>query len=373
MNTRERMLAILDHKLPDRIPWVPRLLLWYNARLRTGTMPPKWEGLSLRELERELGVGTPARSGTVYEVEREDVEYVEREEGGKRITEYHTPVGSVRQVMGFSETLDAQGLPGRVEEFFLKGPKDYEVWEWVIEHTRWVPAYDTYEEYDADIGDEGLPLVSAGDVPFHAFAQQLAGYEHAYYQLHDYPDEVEHLLNTITEVHRERMWPVVAESPARLLLHGVHLASQITPPSLFEKYIIPYYEEFMPLMHEHGKSVAMHADNDVSRILDMIERAGWDMVECFVTAPMVPLTVEEAREAWGDRVIIWGGLPSTLLSPNVSEDEFHDYMYDLFETIAPGDAFILGVADNVMPDSLIERVAWVTEFVEEHGYYPIEM
>lgn len=219
----------------------------------------------------------------------------------------------------------------------------------------------------------GCPWYTWETCPFHSFAQQLAGYEYAYYQLHDHPGEVEHLLKTMAEVQKERMWPLVAESPARLLLHGAHLASQVTPPSLFEKYILPYYEEFMPLMHEHGKSVAMHADNDVSRILDMIERAGWDMVECFVTAPMVPVTVEQAREAWGDRVIIWGGLPSTLLSPSASEEEFHDYMYDLFRTIAPGNAFILGVADNVMPDSLIERIAWVTDFVEAHGDYPIEM
>ncbi|MBA7687854.1 hypothetical protein ES703_96327 [subsurface metagenome] len=46
-------------------------------------------------------------------------------------------------------------------------------------------------------------------------------------------------------------------------------------------------------------------------------------------------------------------------------------MRRLFKEIAPGDAFILGVADNVMPDSLIERVAWVTELIEERGWYPI--
>jgi hypothetical protein len=95
------------------------------------------------------------------------------------------------------------------------------------------------------------------------------------------------------------------------------------------------------------------------------------MVECFVTAPMVPLTLAHARQFWGDRVIIWGGLPSALLSPSVPEDEFRAYVYELFDVVAPGDAFILGVADNVMPDSLIDRVAWVSEQVEQRGWYPI--
>jgi len=105
--------------------------------------------------------------------------------------------------------------------------------------------------------------------------------------------------------------------------------------------------------------------------MEQIERAGWDMVECFVTAPMVPLTLEHAREVWGTRMILYGGLPSLLMAPSVSEAEFRAYMRQLLKTIAPGDAFILGVADNVMPDSVIERVAWVSELLEKEGYYPI--
>jgi hypothetical protein len=43
----------------------------------------------------------------------------------------------------------------------------------------------------------------------------------------------------------------------------------------------------------------------------------------------------------------------------------------LLDEIKPGDAFILGVSDNVMPDSLIERVAWVSDWVREKGTLPL--
>jgi uroporphyrinogen-III decarboxylase len=371
MNNRERILAILNRQAPDRLPWIPRLELWYNARVMTGTMPQEWRGLSLREVERKLGVGTPARDGRIFEVQYPGVQVSTWDEGAKRILEYRTPLGAVRQVTGFSETLDRQGLPGRVEEHLLKGPEDYRVWEWMLERCRYVPTYDAFRSYDAQIGGDGLPLVPAGENPFYEFLEVLAGYQDAFYQLADHPREVERLLTVMAEVHRERLWPVVADSPAQLLLNGSHLSSQFTPPALFEKHILPYYQEFIPLMHERGKWVAMHADADASRILALIERAGWDMVECFVTAPMVPLTLAQAREAWEERVIIWGGLPSLLLSPSVPEKEFRAYVLELFDIIAPGDAFILGVADNVMPDSLIDRIAWVSEQVEARGWYPI--
>jgi hypothetical protein len=46
-------------------------------------------------------------------------------------------------------------------------------------------------------------------------------------------------------------------------------------------------------------------------------------------------------------------------------------MRALFYTIAPGDAFILGVADNVMAEARIERVERVSEMVAKIGRYPI--
>lgn len=372
VTNRERILAILDRRPPDRIPWIPRLELWYQARNLSGGMPARWRGRTLRQVERDLRLGTPAREGRIFRVEYDGVEIVSRREGVRDITEYRTPVGSVRTVTRSTETLSSQGLPGRVEEHLLKGPRDYRVWEYVVQHARWTPDYDGYRRYDREIGEDGLPLVSVGDVPFHEFAQALAGYEDAYLQLADHEREVEHLLSVMQEVQRSSLWPVILESPARLLLHGVHLSSQFTPPRLFERFVLPYYRELVPLAHERRMAVAMHADNDTSQILDAIERAGWDMVECFVTAPMVPLTMQQARERWGNRVIIWGGIPSTLLSPGVPEEDFRRYVRGLLRTVAPGDAFILGVADNVMPDSLIDRVAWTTELVEERGAYPME-
>jgi len=370
--TRQRLLTILDGRPPDGIPWVPRLLLWYNARRVTGTLPAAWHDLSLREVERTLGCGTPARDGQVARRGYEGVTIERRQQDGLDILSYHTPVGSVRQVSHSSETLRGLAIGGRVCEPLLKGPDDYAVWEWVTQHSYWEPTYDAYRAYDAEIGEEGLPLVSAGDAPFHWFLLMGAGYNDGYLQLQDYRREVEHLLAVMTEVERERLWPVLEASPARLLLHGAHHSSAFTPPPIYKRYVLPYYQEFNPRMQAAGKSVALHADNDTSRIAHLIERAGYDMVECFVTAPMVPFTLEQAREVWGTRVIIWGGLPSLLLSPSVPEDEFRAEVHHVLDVVAPGDAFILGVSDNVMPDSLIERVAWVSEIVQERGTYPIQ-
>ena len=372
MTARERLFAILNGNPPDRIPWIPRIDLWYRARSLAGDLPLPWKERSLEEVEKELFGATPARGGSIFRTYFKDVEIKTSREGDSEITEYITPIGTARTAQRTSKELKSMGLPGRVEEELLKGPHDYKVWEYVVEHTYWEPTFDLYSEYDEQIGADGFPMVAIGDVPFHEFVQRLAGYNTGFFQLADYQDEVEHLLNTMYEVQKERMWPIVLNSPAKLFLQGHHLSSQFTPPAFFEKYITPYCQEFYPLLHEAGKHVAMHADNDTSQIADHLMSAGWDMLECFVTAPMVPMTLERARQEWGTRMILWGGIPSAILAPSYPLDSFKEYVRQVFNTIGAGDAFILGVADNVMPDSDIDRVRWVSDFVELNGWYPVK-
>ncbi len=371
MTNRGRMVAVLERRAPDRIPFAPRLELWYAGCKATANLPERYTGLPLRAIERELDVVTPARQGKIFTVAFDGVEVSERREGGRQITEYRTPVGSVRSVGRTPSRTDQAGMAAVAEEHVLKGPDDYRVWEYVTEATQWIPCYEEYLSYDREIGDDGLPFVGVGDVPFHNFLQKLAGYESAFYHLADEPERVEHLLDVMTRVERERLWPVIVAGPARFLMHGVHLSSQITPPPLFERYILPYYAQLMPLLHGAGKTVAMHADADLSQLLPLVERAGWDALECFVTAPMVPLTFERAREFFGTRMILWGGIPSVFLSSWYSEEEFRSAVRRVLHAAAPGAAFILGIADNVMPDSLIERVEWISRLVAAEGGYPL--
>ncbi|MFB3817586.1 MAG: uroporphyrinogen decarboxylase family protein [Candidatus Methylomirabilales bacterium] len=372
MTDRERILAVLDRKSPDRVPWIARLDLWYHARATERNLPARFRGMDVVGVGRVLRTGNPARGGRVFRVRYEGMEVRTETAPGVLRERFVTPHGEVTFGRILTTTVSGttdQGLP---LEHPLRRVEDYRVLEYIAEHTFYDPCYEEYLAYEAAVGDDGYPMVSCGDCPFHHFLLQLAGYNTAYFEMADHPREFEHLMLVMTEVERERLWPVVADSPARLILHGVHFDSQMTPPHLFRRHITPYYQEFSRLLHARGKSLTWHADDDSRHILAEVQEAGFDMAECFCTAPMVEVTLAEARAAWGTDVIIFGGVPSIVLEPTFPEAEFDAYMRELFRTIAPGDAFILGVADNVMPTSLIERVERISELVEQHGTYPIQ-
>jgi len=372
MTNRERILTILDGGMPDRIPWIPRLQIWYDAHRRAGTLPAKYQGLRLREVERRVFGGTAARDGIIYRSQLEGVEVRSHQvDALETVTEYVTSVGTVTTRQRGSAQLRAEGIQDAQTEFMLKERKDYAVVEYLVQHTRYAPAYEEYADYEREIGDDGYPMVNCGDCPFHYWMRALTGYNDAYYHLHDFPHEVERLVATLTDVYRDTIWRYLVESPARLLMHGHHLSSQMTPPTLFARYIEPYYRELTALTRPAGKVIALHGDNDTRQILPHIERAGFGMVECFVTSPMVNTTLAEARKCWGDRVIVWGGVPSVILEEPYTQEQFEQHMDEVFQTVAPGHAFILGIADNAMPGSKIERIEQITQMVAKRGQLPM--
>lgn len=370
MNNRQRIQNILAGSPPDRIPWIPRLRIWYEANRRLGTLPHKYVGWSERQIEQDLGMGSPGRDGRIFRSEIRDVEIQIEVSGYETYKNYITPLGMVSTLERHSAELERIGIGGQEVEHMIKGPQDYPIVEYLIEHTRFIPTYEDYLIYEEKIGEAGLPIVPLGQDPMNHILQELIGYNTAYFHLYDHPDMVNHLLEVL-QAKSEEMLQVVLDSPAKLFLYGEHFDSQMTPPPVFKKYMVPHFQSFADCLHAHGKYLACHADADSTLLLDMIKDSGFDLAECFVTAPMVPVTLEKARSIWKEDVIIWGGIPSIILCDPITDEEFNNYMINMFRVIAPGDAFILGVADNVMPETRFKRLEQISEMVEKYGSYPL--
>ena len=130
MTHRERILAVLDRRPPDRIPWAPRLQLWYNARVTEGNLPARYRGMTLRAMERAMGVATPARDGRVFRTRYEGLEVKRTAKGGQILTEFVTPAGTVSQLDVQSDTLEGYADSGLPIEHPIKRVEDYGVMEY---------------------------------------------------------------------------------------------------------------------------------------------------------------------------------------------------------------------------------------------------
>lgn len=362
MTHRERFLAVLEGRRPDRLPWVPRLDIWFYHHRARGTLPGCWQGWDLRRVTADLGAGYAARDGRVYRKKLVNVEVREERGGGRLRRTWVTPVGTVSAVYGHDPHSERMGIPFSTTciEHMIKSPADYRVVSYIEDHVRYEPCYEEYRRYDEEIGDEGLPLCKIEEVPMNIITREYIGWNRSFYELVDHPGEVLALAEVMTRRQRD-MQALVLESPGRLFLNGAHFDSQMTPPPFFREHILPYYRDFCPRMKARGKWVAFHQDADASLLLDLLLETGAPVADCFACSPLVRCTLKQALDAWGDEIVIWGGIPSTLFCPlEYSDAGFSDYLDDFLPQLSRG-RVIPAISDNLLPEGDIERVRLVSD------------
>lgn len=364
MTHRQRFRTVLDRRIPDRVPVVSRLDLWYWAACADGALPPECRGLTIPQIESRLGMGRSARFRDFHRLVFDGV--VERET--RRNTCLHTELvlgtKTLRETLVLTPQQARMGMSGHRTEYYLKSAEDYETMTAVWRKARWEVNHDALEKFSEEVGDAGLPMIVVGPCPIHTIMILYAGYENFYLHLADFLDTVEELLRTM-EGCFEKLWGKIAESPAELVLHGAHWNGEMTPPPIFEKYFLPYFSRFTQAMHEAGKQCAFHADADLAGLLDLVLATGMDVADCFACKPLVTLSLQEARRRWQDRVVIWGGIPSTILMPSCPESAFEAYLEGFLHEVSDGRAIIAGVSDNFMPGSDYSRIAEVARRVQE--------
>ena len=74
MTNKERMLKVLRGQATDRIPYTPRLDLWYRANQLAGTLPAKYKSASLMEIVDDLSMGFHAVVPNFQDLRSEDDE-----------------------------------------------------------------------------------------------------------------------------------------------------------------------------------------------------------------------------------------------------------------------------------------------------------
>ncbi len=79
--------------------------------------------------------------------------------------------------------------------------------------------------------------------------------------------------------------------------------------------------------------------------------------------------MQEIADTVTSDTIIWGGLPGVVFTPNFSEEDFVAHVKSVLQVMRRNPHYVLGVADQVPPDGLLERVGAVAALCDEFGRY----
>jgi len=347
--------------------------LWYNYHHARSTLPERYQGWSLWDIQRDLNIGIlgfGAWMTTFFKKVYHGVEITQTTKGNEEITEYTTPYGTLRNRHTVTDMLWGTVDTGRDMEMLFKDERDYDALQYLVEHTEIVENYEEYAKFVNSIGEDGVALPFTGWVPMHEIMWRYMGVERFYYELQDHLAKVERLHEAFLEQHRDII-RLATQCPATAIEVGGNYTDQLTPPYFFDRYLAPFYQEVAQTFGKAGKILVVHGDGDMHELLRCLMDAGVQVVEALTPKPMTSIDIHETRALWGNRVTMWGGIAFSILTPQFSNKEFEAYMEDLYRAVAPGDRFILGFGDNVPPEALFHRIQWITEFNEKHGIYPI--
>ncbi|MDY7010974.1 MAG: uroporphyrinogen decarboxylase family protein [Planctomycetota bacterium] len=392
-NHKQKMLSAIAGRPTGRIPWAPRLDLWYRANKLAGTLPTKYRNASLGDIAEGLQAGMHAivpdfkglrepaeefdRSLGIYNLwcmpcrtVIENVGRTVRTEGDRTFVEYDTPAGKITTVTLYDESMRKAGITiTHVEKHAFTGPDDYKAIGFIFENARVEPNYSGYAEYAEQIGRRGLAaaFVSLAASPMHLIQRELMPLDVFFYEMYDHADELAELAEKIG-IYWNRLLETVSDCPAELVFLGANYDASVTYPPFFAEHIQPWLKKFAEAMHARGKYLLTHTDGENTGLLDHYVESQIDVADSICPAPMTKLSFRQGREFFDARVTIMGGIPSiSLLASSMPDKEFDAFLDGFFEDIGGGDHLILGISDTTPPAADFARLEKISRRVEQFG------
>jgi corrinoid protein of di/trimethylamine methyltransferase len=397
MTHRQRMLMAVSGQMPDILPYAPRIDLWYRANAQAGTLPLHHQGRTADEISRAEGwalhkvvpdyVGhpdAPLHRGIGAYCLREHVfrftfspkiDIRIKRDNERTVVEYHTPIGTATTTIIYTQEMRKSGVSiPWIEEHIIKKREDYRIVAHLFENIELVPYFDEFFAWQKEVGEDGVAATyfAGAASPMHHIQKYFLDATEFYFHYSDYQREMRALVESMAPLY-EKALRIIADSPAEMVNWGGNFDDTITYPPYFEKEIVPWIRKAAEVLGEQGKLVLCHCDGENQGLLDLIRDSGMHVAEAICPYPMTKVGIGEYYQRWGDKLTIFGGIPSNiLLSESSTDEEFDSYLDHLFKAIVPGRRFILGVADTTPPGGVFERLVRTGERVEKKGRLPLE-
>jgi len=322
MNFHERIQAVLHRQRPDRVPFAPYDNLVYRGEFE-------------RRL-RERGTGLVARRSSVRS-DTPNVRVARHTDDQVHTTTWSTPAGEVSvraQVMH-----DRRDVGGLNNAFMIKTLADYEPVIFLIDDTVYYPNYSSLTDTVRDLGGDGIVRGRGVQAPYHE-TESLFGIPNWIYEQHDHPEAFERLLAALRR-RTDRVLPLILDAPIEFVDCGSINGNY--GPRQMERFVVPFYKEMVPRLHEAGKICSIHAhSSNLASLKGLVAELGIDVIEAFTPPPIGDLSVADARAAWGNETVIWVNFPETIFW--YGPEQTRQYTLDLLRS-DPDGPLVIGMTE----------------------------
>ncbi|MFP4443209.1 MAG: uroporphyrinogen decarboxylase family protein [Spirochaetia bacterium] len=356
MTPREHVLTVLQRRPAGQIPFT-----MYEAFITPRA--------SEREM-RNRGMCIVDRRERPFKAHRPNVNVksVTERVRGKIMTRtyFETPVGTV------SELNEPAGFTSWHHEKFFKSPDDYKVLEFILKDEVFQADYGPLNEAMKRDGGDSIFRAQVGLEPLQTFISgRMMKMEDFCIQWMENRDEILKLYRIVAEKHRE-LYPILAESPVKIINYGGNVVSEIIGEDVYRQYYLPHYREAADYFRKHGKMTGCHLDSNNKLIARAVAESGLDYIEAFTPSPDTDMTLAEARTEWPD-MILWLNFPSSVHLK--TDEEVRNHTVNLLNELDSAEGVIMGITENIPENRGYDSCLAIMDGLEQHhrdfpGMYP---
>ncbi|HBG26883.1 MAG: hypothetical protein A2Y10_11305 [Planctomycetes bacterium GWF2_41_51] len=319
MNSRERLLKVLNGEIPDRVPVSTYELCGFNSKAFENNDPSYYELMQKIRQDTDCVCMWEPLSNVKFLESSFPVEMEirqSRENDAQIINKIiHTPKGDITNT---TKVIDNVHTVWQTEHW-CKNVDD-------VEKALSVPyepaEYDIsdYQRIKNEVGSNGIIMASLADAL--CFAADLMNFgDYTVWAMTD----TDHFIKTLERIHSrimenlKRMLDVNVVDLYRIC--GPEYASPpYMPPQLFEKFVVPFVSEMTELIHSKGAKVRLHCHGKINKILDLICKTGCDAIDPCEAPPDGDIELSEVKKRISSKICIFGNIQLKLLETADTEN-----------------------------------------------------
>jgi hypothetical protein len=237
------------------------------------------------------------------------------------------------------------------QEYFVKKPEDYLILARAFSDVQIAATDKHFEASEKELGDRGITFGQLGDIPakgrspFQRVQVDFAGLEQFSIDAITEKPELMELLEVLTEF-KLREFREAVKTKASVIKLWENLSIETMGPTLFQKYLVSFYEKVFEILYGSGKKIVTHYDGKLKCIADDIKNLSIDGIDSLTPPPEGDMSIADARQAWPDK-FFW--LNPSLSWFSMSLEELKANIRQMIQDAGPT-RFCLEISEDCPPN-----------------------
>ncbi len=144
-------------------------------------------------------------------------------------------------------------------------------------------------------------------------------------------------------------------------------------PRMYRTMLKPLHADFIAFIKERTSAkVFFHSDGDIFDLLDDLVEIGVDILNPIQTSAGKMADLDALKKRFGRELVFCGAIDTQHILPHGSPDQVRAEVRRVIQLLAPGGGYMLAPVHTIMDEVPPENIVAMVDAVQEYGNYPLK-